>query len=526
MIELRPYQRDSLDLLYEYLGTTNGNGIIVLPTGAGKSIIIAEFIRRALMEWPDTKVLVLAHVKELLVQNMQELIQLWPAAPAGIYSAGLGSRNLRSAVTFGGIQSIYKRGYDLQRVDIVIIDECHLLSPHSNSMYRKLIADLLSINPYLRIIGLSATPYRMDSGSLTVGDDALFSDIIYEANLLDLIADGYLSPLVTKYTQTKLDTSGVAVRGGEFVPGALEAAVDKAEITRAAVTELVEYGQDRRSWLVFASGVSHALHVRDEIRERGISCETITGETPTAERAGILEAFKRGEIQCLTNANVLTTGVNVRSIDLLAFLRPTKSAALYVQMAGRGMRLSPETGKADCLVLDYARVVATHGPVDQVKPRQPGEGTAPVKECPECEERVFASARICPCCGFEFPPPVPVTTLQPKAEALPILSDQARKSDWVDVTNVSYRRHEKEGKPPSMVVVYQCGMVQHRVWWCPEHTGFARQKFVQTWQRHAPGLPVPSTVAEALANAHALRKPSAIHVRPNGKYIEVIGEKL
>ena len=212
------------------------------------------------------------------------------------------------------------------------------------------------------------------------------------------------------------------------------------------------YGEGRRSWLVFCSGVAHATHVAEAIRERGVSCATIFGDTPTAERDRIIAAFKRGEIRALASMGVLTTGFNAPAVDLIAMLRPTKSAGLYVQMAGRGTRLAP--GKENCLVLDFAGNVARHGPVDAVTPKPPSEaegGAPPTKVCPDCDSILAAAVRQCPDCGHLFPPPE--VKVAATATTLAILSTM--RPQWVAVSDITYGRHEKPGKPPSLRVDYQ-----------------------------------------------------------------------
>ena len=227
---------------------------------------IAAFVARAIADWSDTRILIVTHVKELIAQNYGEMIRLWPDAPAGIYSAGLNKRDLHAQILFAGIQSIHKRAYDIQRCDLVLIDEAHLIPRTSNTMYRRFLGELATINPHLKVIGFTATPYRLDSGMLHEGDGALFTDIAYEAGVAEMIAQGYLCEVVPKRTETQLDTSGVGSRGGEFIAGQLEAAVDVEAVTEAAVDEIVRHGADRGSWLVFCAGVRHAEHVRDAIR--------------------------------------------------------------------------------------------------------------------------------------------------------------------------------------------------------------------------------------------------------------------
>jgi DNA repair protein RadD len=389
-------------------------------------------------------------------------------------------------------------------------------------MYRRFLGDLATINPHLKVIGFTATPYRLDSGLLHEGDGALFTDISYEAGVAEMIAQGYLCEVVPKRTATQLDTTGVGSRGGEFIAGQLEAAVDVEAVTQAAVDEIVRHGADRGSWLVFCAGVRHAEHVRDAIRGRGFSCEAILGETASAQRDRVIAAFKCGDIRCLTNANMLTTGFNAPGVDLIAMLRPTKSVGLYVQMIGRGTRLA--NGKDNCLVLDFAGNVERHGPIDRIdgRKRKDGDdqGVAPVKACPDCGTIVHASTRICPTCGHAFPPPKP--DLSRTASTSAILSSQIR-AEWIAVTGVSHHRHDKPGSPPSLRVEYHCGLASHREWVCFEHTGYARQKAVHWWQKRLPDLPVPRTVAEALRLVEQLPVPIRISVRPQGRFTEIMG---
>ena len=389
----------------------------------------------------------------------------------------------------------------------------------SATMYRRFLDGLSAINPKLKVIGFTATPYRLDSGMMHEGDGALFTDIAYEVSVRELIDQGYLCPLVSKQPKTRLSVAGVGTRGGEFIASELQAAVDKEAVTRAAVSEIIAYGEDRKSWLAFCSGVDHARHVAEEFRGRGIACETIFGDTPKVERDRIIAAFKAFEIRALASMGVLTTGFNAPAVDLIAMLRPTKSAGLYVQMAGRGTRLAP--GKANCLVLDFAGNVSRHGPIDLVRPRKPGEsgdGAAPTKVCPECESILPIAASECPDCGYEFPqPPVKIA---PTASTLAILSGQ--RDQWVEVTSVTYRRHIKEGSPPSLRVEYHCGLAIHKEWVCFQHQGYARLKAEGWWQRRAPSfVPIPQTVEEALNAVGSLPRPSHIFIRSKGRFTEV-----
>src|SRR5688572_1248556 len=352
MLILRPYQRTALRAVYDAFQRGVQNPLVAMPTGSGKAPTLCTFIKEAIEQWPDQRILSLVHIQELVAQNVATMLRIWPDAPVSVYSAGLGSRDLSGQVVMASIQSVYKRAYDLQRVDLIVVDEAHLIPPSGDGMYKRLLADLAKINGGdVPMVGFTATPFRLSSGSLVDGKGAVFDELSHEVGLLELIDGGYLCPPITKATTAQIDTSGVATRGGEFVASQLQAAADRVHLTEAACDECCVQGRDRRSWLVFSTGVDHAFHIRDALRKRGISCETVTGETPPTERRAIVQAHKDGRIRCLTNDSVLTTGYDNPIVDMLAVLRPTQSPGLWVQMVGRGTRLAE--GKSDCLVLDF-----------------------------------------------------------------------------------------------------------------------------------------------------------------------------
>lgn len=522
MIELRPYQTEAIDATMNYLREYDGNPVIVLPTGTGKSIVIAEFCRQVLTQWSDTKILVVTHVRELIRQNYEELKSLWPEAPAGINSAGLNKRDYDPSIVFCGIQSVHGKASKFVKVDIVLIDEAHLIPRKTNTMYQKFLKNLKVMNPDMRVIGLTATPYRLDSGLLYDGKDSLFDGVSYDAPLADMVRDGYLTKLISKQPKTQLSVSGVATRGGEFISGDLERAVNKDDINAAVVKEILEYGKDRRSWLIFCSGVSHATHIASLVEKHGIDCATIFGDTPRAERDEIIADFKAGKLRAIASMGVLTTGFNAPAVDLLAVLRPTCSTGLYIQIMGRGMRNSP--GKQDCLVLDFAGNVARHGPVDRVNPKKPRKseegGEAPTKTCPECDSIVFAGLSECPDCGYIWPPKEP--EIQRTATTLPVMSIDAP-AEWKKVNAVFYRKHQKAGKPDSMRVEYRSGFQTYREWVCFDHKGYPKDKAIKWWRKRMskPGL-IPESTVDAIAKADNLLKPAEIKVQKNGQYTEIV----
>lgn len=403
-MKLRDYQQRAIDMCYAWMRQHDGNPCVVLPTGSGKSHIIAALCKDALQSWPETRILMLTHVKELIEQNADKMRQHWPNAPMGIYSASIGKRQLGEPITFAGIQSVRNKAERIGHVDLCLIDECQLVGHKDEGGYRTLLADLQAINPAMRVVGFTATPYRLGHGMIT-DKPAIFDALIEPVSIMELVEGGYLAPLRSKLTETKLSTEGVHKRGGEYIESELQAAVNTDANNHGVVDEIIQRGSDRKSWLVFCAGVDHAQSVASVLCEKGIIAECVTGGTPKGERERIIAAFKAGKVRALTNANVLTTGFDHPDTDLISMLRPTMSPGLYVQMAGRGMRLKSHA--KDCLVLDFAGNVSTHGPITEVRPPTKtggeGDGEPPVKACEVCGELVNISVKVCPACFTPFP---------------------------------------------------------------------------------------------------------------------------
>jgi len=514
---LRDYQQRSIDALNDwFIANPAGNPVLDLPTGSGKSHVIAAFIRQAVTEWPETRVLMLTHVKELIEQNAAKMREHWHGAPLGIYSAALRQRTLCAPITFAGIQSIWKRADDLGHVDLVLIDEAHLLSNEQAGTYRRFLSDLTEINPNLRTVGLTATPYRLGQGMLTEGKDALFSDIISPVTVEELVARGFLAPLRSKHTDTVLDVSGVGKSGGEYIAGQLEAAVDTADAVAAVVSETLERANHCRSILWFCAGVKHAEHVA-----AAVGGEVIHGGTPKAQRARIIADFRAGKIRHLTNANVLTTGFDAPEIDCLVMLRSTMSPGLYVQMAGRGMRLKSHTDH--CLVLDFAGNVAQHGPITCVVPpskKKKGAGEAPTKTCPACREIVAAQARQCSC-GHVF-------EVREKEEGRRFLhNDDIMGIQPLEmaVTGWQWRKHKSftSGKDV-LTVTYYSGLVHSATeYLCVTHEGFAgnRDRALLATMAGKSGGRVCETLEETAAEMTVAQHPSAITYKKEGRFFNV-----
>jgi DNA repair protein RadD len=455
MYQLRDYQQP--EPIWDYFrarkqDNSTCNPLVVLPTGAGKSLVISALVKDMIERFGGRRVLILAHQKELLTQNFEKLKSTYPECDPGIYSASLGKKQTNNKVLFCGIQSVHNKAHKLGDFSLIIIDECHLIPKSGVGMYRGFINEMNRLCGKVPVIGLTATPYRLDSGYLHKGDGALFTGIAHEVSINDLLAQGYLSPLTTKKVSFIIDTSSVKKRGGEFIDSELMAVVDP--LTESALLDALPKIGTRKTGLVFCITVEHANHVSAYLNELGISCAVISGQTKRAERDFLLDALKKGEIRCLANVNCLTTGVDVPNIDFLIMLRPTQSPGLYVQMGGRGMRLAES--KFDCLVLDYAGNINRHGPIDAITVREKktkgDDGEAPVKSCPECESIVHAARRECPDCGYEFPPPAFKVEKTASREAI---LTQDYEPEWRAISRVTYARNAgRDGKLDTMRVDY------------------------------------------------------------------------
>ena len=242
-MQLRPYQEAARAAVYEHLRTRDDNPCVVIPTAGGKTPVIASVCKDAVARWSG-RVLVLAHVRELLEQAADKLRAIAPEVDFGVYSAGLNRRDTDHSVIVAGIQSVYKRAADLGKFDLAIIDEAHLLSPESETMYQKFLADAMVINPQVRVIGLTATPFRMKSGALC-GPENILNHICFEVGVRELIRDGYICSLITKAGTQKADTDTVHIRGGEFIAGELETLMDQDCLVQAACAEIVGLAHDR-----------------------------------------------------------------------------------------------------------------------------------------------------------------------------------------------------------------------------------------------------------------------------------------
>ncbi|EIV8507473.1 DEAD/DEAH box helicase [Vibrio parahaemolyticus] len=356
MYTLRPYQADSVKAVIHYFRKHSTPAVIVLPTGAGKSLVIAELARLA-----KGRVLVLAHVKELVEQNHAKYEGY--GLKGAIFSAGLGRKETDQQVVFASVQSVVRNLDSFKnQFSLLVIDECHRVPDDKNSSYQKVITHLRELNPGIKVLGLTATPYRLGMGwiyqyhtrgQVRTEESRFFRDCIFELPIRYLLDENFLTPArmmdapVLSYDFSQLKPANT----GRYKEAEMDMVIDKAKrATPQIVEQIIQYARERKGVMIFAATVRHAQEIHGLLPDGETAI--VIGDTPTPERDAIIQAFKNREIKYLVNVSVLTTGFDAPHVDLIAILRPTESVSLYQQIVGRGLRLSE--GKNECLVLDYA----------------------------------------------------------------------------------------------------------------------------------------------------------------------------
>jgi len=504
------------------------NGMVV--HNSGKSLIQAYIIRN-MLKYENTRILCLTHQKYLIEQNYNELLNNFDNdlfLDAGIYSAGLKRRDTQNRILFAGIQSVYKKAWELGKFDLIIIDEAHLVSYDAETMYRQFFSEMEKINPKIMICGMSATPFRMKEGLLTDGDNAIFDDICHDTPISELINPNhfnnhdhkqYLCELISKNAAHKVDLSKVHIRGGEYVAEEMEQAYMANNLTAIAVKEIMQYTNERKKILIFTAGIKHCEEVTAEINKYA-EARCVHSEKTSDTNDRNIKEFKKGIYKYLVNINSLTTGFNEKSIDCIVFLRSTKSPGLYCQIAGRGLRMHPD--KTNCLVLDFGNNITLHGPIDKIEIRKKDGkteiGTMPMKECPECGALLFLATMECPDCGYIFPSK---DKHDETASTDDILS-KYKKPEIIDVDYIHYSRHEsRNGKQDTLKVDYSQGLVHYSEWICIEHEGYAGTKARQ-WMSKRTDEKI-ATIDEAIEKSDTFRKVNQIIVDFNDKYPKITG---
>lgn len=580
MKQPRDYQMDAHNALINYIhepANYGKNPLVVEATGLGKSLNIAMFMWHMLNAYPHLRMMQLCHVKELVEGNYKELLGMWPAAPAGIYAAGLNRTDTRAQLTFAMINSVAKRPATFGHIDFLVIDEAHRLSPNDSAMYSKFIAALKQKNPNLIVVGYTATDFRMGQGMLTDGE--LFDEVVYNIgggeSFLWAVEQGYLIRPVPTDPGFQLDDTGIGLSAGDFNTSEASAALEEQDILERAVdyTIKVSAEEGRKCGITFAQSIDHAELIADMFTYKGWPTEAV--HSKRNDRDEVLKVHKEGGLWGVTNKDVLTTGWNNPILDILIALRLTRSPGLWVQMVGRLTRpswggnyhfghnggpplddsgsfnLGTKEGRLLSIasshkftgrVLDFVGNTERLGPINYPNiPRRRGKGGGeqPVRTCHQCEPATYhhVSVKVCPECGFEFPVNQVLRTEASSAElvsatnplGLPVPKKVEKEfkvygvHQMICTHNVGKDKADGTKKPDTMKVAYRSGYTTLNAWICFEHPegNFARRKAEQWWRDHGGQGAAPTTVAEALELADTLTKPKFINVWANTKFPEI-----
>ena len=504
-IVLRDYQIAAINSQWRYWRDGEGRKpVVIAPTGAGKSILIATTIRELRRKAASRRVMMVAHRKELIQQNYAELIELAPELllDVGIVCAGLGFRYPRDTealakpVVAGTIQTLFKHRRNAGKFDLLIVDEAHLVPKKSDATYNKLISDLESVNPEMKMVGYTATPWRLDSGSLIEGTSAIFDGVAYEIGLDVLIDGGHLVPPTTKKITYGMDMDRLRENSyGEFTVASQDDALDCRARELANNLMLSVATEKRKKILVFLPSINSCETVAKFLKSAGREVETVHNDMTAAERDAAIQSFKSGAAEYCCNVEILTTGSNIPSIDCVALMRATTSSVLVVQMVGRGLRTHP--GKSDCLILDYGGNFDRHGPIDTI--------VAPHKERSESES-TGSDGDAGMSDGWNPPRRDPLLNLDDEHYVGPIrMGDSDWPAAWA-VVNVNSRiKKTYQSNRDGIEITYECEDENEKFrkikrWFFPESDrSWERKLFAREHGLACKSIPVPKTNAQAIA---------------------------
>lgn len=387
MYKLRPYQQEAVDNTVRYFQKKRDPAVIVLPTGAGKSLVIAELARIA-----KGRVLVLAHVKELVEQNYQKYTSY--GLDAGIFSASLGKKDFDQKAIFGSVQSVARAPDDFfNEFSILIIDECHRVAEDGDTQYQDVIRKLKEKSPNLCILGLTATPYRLGmgwiyeyshTGEQRSDQPRFFKQCVFELPLSYMIKNKFLTqPVKIDIPVTCYDFSELTEKNRMYTFAEVEELLkNQKRLTPLIVKNIVDITEhfQRQGVMIFSSSVKHAEEIMSFLPAD--QARVVLGDTEISSRDEIVEDFKNKKFKYLVNVSVLTTGFDAPHVDVIAIMRPTESNSLYQQIVGRGLRL--EKGKTDCFILDYTGMGHDiYAP--EISDKKPSKESVPVSiSCPQC----------------------------------------------------------------------------------------------------------------------------------------------
>jgi DNA repair protein RadD len=527
-MRLRPYQRRTCALIWDHWTATGKSALAVLPTGAGKTVVAQALVGAHLDATPGGHVLFVTHLTEVIGQTARRFGPAFAEVgyPTGIWCASLGEKQWRP-ITVASVQSLANLDELPGPVTMVVLDECHGIPSSADSQYGKLLAKLPEGTP---VLGLTATPWRLDGGEI-FGADKLFHSITAKVEIEELIEAGHLVRPTMKGAERseRPDMQGVPTTAGDWNQAVLASRVSEPQLVERQIDDALGRLRDRSQVVWFCVDIAHAEMVCRQLNlldPKGAM--VVHSQMDRDTRDENLAKFVRGWTRHAVNVNVLTEGWDCPGVDGIVLLRPTKSAARYVQMVGRGLR--PNEGKADCLVLDYAGIVKELGPITNplITAKNTEKGQAPIKMCPNCYEYVAMSTMTCPDCGHEWP-------ARDKREYKG--NDRAHDGDMLskrayesrEVTKVTAAHHNSKNGNACLRLTYHHGFAstttEYLMFNYPSTQAKAQGVLAKLGVRDVRSIYTVGQAYQALmdgAEAGTLNDLSHIIVGRNGKYDEVV----
>ena len=438
---LRDYQKQVINDLYAQIRAGSKRILLFAPTGSGKTLISSRVIADALSK--GRKSIFIVH-RDILISQTSEKLKSFNIDCGFIKSGWAEDRN--ALVQLGSIQTMVKRQWWKQgfNAQIVLIDECHLTA--FSAVVQQMIAQTY---PNAIYIGLTATPYRLKK---TEGLGDIFQTLVSAPMPHELIDSGYLSK-PSYYGLHQPDLQKVGTIAGDYDEHQLAIACDQPELIEQLVSEWRKLAYGRRT-IVFAVNVAHSQSICTAFQKVGIPAAHVDGRTPIKQRMEIYKQLATKELYVLVSCMTLTEGFDIPSVNAVILARPTQSIALYHQMVGRGLRLSPETQKRDCLVICQSGNVSRHGFIEEIKSvsLNPGEDTtgmeAPKKICPPdnggCGAYLYGFQMRCPDCDYKFPQLLKLPLIQ-QLEQLLSEDDKQRLTFYRSKLQFSYQNNYAPG---------------------------------------------------------------------------------
>jgi len=419
MIELRPYQVENLDLIWGELFVKNNNSsLCVLPTGTGKSVIISSFVNKTLSHNKDLKIIILFNKIVLLDDLSKKFKNAIGKENIGIYCSGVGEKVTGQSVTIASIQSVNKQDVVY---DVIIIDEAHNVD-HISGRYHSFLTYQKEKNKELRVLGFTATPFRRNG--YIYGKERFFNKPVEAKDLLWFIENNYLVRPVSQQPlqNARFNLKTLKKTAGEFSADSIEKQAE-GNLTKTQVRDALLRMTGRKKIVWFCSTIKHSENVNKELFDLGEKTVCIHSALDFETRNNLISEFRYKDARHLVFVTIFSEGFDEPQVDTVVFLRPTRSPTLMVQTCGRGLR--PFEGKENCLILDYADVFATLGPLtDPIILNNKKEVIKKSEKiCPKCQTYLKMKARNCDFCGYEYPTlPEPKNTHRVPDENITILS--------------------------------------------------------------------------------------------------------